>query len=384
MGAGSSAAAMPPSTPSSADSSASKSRCRCFPFAGRAKHVVVVEEPQVVSSEDATDECRFFCPLCMLFYDKMLKASCCGQYICDTCAIAFLKGKSIDCDSAALLGRLPPTECPYCTDTGLKFEQVHASELARNYEDSPAVAQKLASRVPKQEPGAPSPLKSGDTYEDMKRKMTFFPDGDSTAETPDKGGATNPGAAASARMDVSGGDLRSALESSLRMPPVPESPGQTSRSGSTPTSSAPASPGSVTRSPMPQMVVEEEVPPPPATPQAGDGEAGGDGQGEEEAGGDNSSVLSSVGSPVGDEVVSIPGTVSEGPVVVEEVGVDGAEGGDSEGRAEMDRSCPVGLANALAAAAEDPAGGGEAGADDQPQPQGDGEGSPGAQPSAQP
>ena len=96
----------------------------------------------------------------------MLKASCCGQYICDTCAIAFLKGKSIDCDSAALLGRLPPTECPYCTDTGLKFEQVHASELARNYEDSPAVAQKLASRVPKQEPGAPSPLKSGDTYED--------------------------------------------------------------------------------------------------------------------------------------------------------------------------------------------------------------------------
>ena len=58
---------------------------------------------------------------------------------------------------------------------------MHASELARNYEDSPAVAQKLASRVPKQEPGAPSPLKSGDTYEDMKRKMTFFPDGDSTA-----------------------------------------------------------------------------------------------------------------------------------------------------------------------------------------------------------
>ena len=136
---------------------------------------------------------------------------------------------------------------------------------------------------------------------------------------------------------------------------------------------------------MPQMVVEEEVPPPPATPQAGDEEAGGDGQGEEEAGGDNSSVLSSVGSPAGDEGVSIPGTVSEGPVVVEEVGVDGAEGGDSEGRAEMDRSCPVGLANALAAAAEGPAAaGGEAGADGQPQPQGDGEGSPGAQPSAQP
>ena len=77
-------------------------------------------------------------------------------------------GKSIDCDSAALLGELPSLDCPYCTKPPVQFLLVAASELARNYEDSPAVAQKLASRIPDKAPGAPSPLKTGDTYEDMK------------------------------------------------------------------------------------------------------------------------------------------------------------------------------------------------------------------------
>lgn len=77
-------------------------------------------------------------------------------------------GKSIDCDSAALLGDLPALDCPYCTKPPVQFLQVSATELARNYEDSPAVAQKLASRIPDKAPGAPSPLKTGDTYDDMK------------------------------------------------------------------------------------------------------------------------------------------------------------------------------------------------------------------------
>ena len=159
-------------------------------------------------------------------------------------------GKSIDCDTAALLGDLPPTDCPYCTKPPVKFVEVAASELARNYEDSPAVAQKLASRVPDKAPGAPSPLKTGDSYEDMKRKMTFF-DETGTA-TPEKSGATNPVAVASAGLDTSGGgNIRTALETSLRsMPTVPESPGQASVGSATPPST-PASPGSATASPAP-------------------------------------------------------------------------------------------------------------------------------------
>ena len=37
-----------------------------------ATKVQVVEEDPVLSSEDKTDECRFFCPLCMLFYERKI------------------------------------------------------------------------------------------------------------------------------------------------------------------------------------------------------------------------------------------------------------------------------------------------------------------------
>ena len=40
-----------------------------------ATKVQVVEQDPVLSSEDKTDDCRFFCPLCMLFYEsKVLHA----------------------------------------------------------------------------------------------------------------------------------------------------------------------------------------------------------------------------------------------------------------------------------------------------------------------
>lgn len=35
-----------------------------------ATKIAVKEEPVVLSSEDKTEECKFFCPLCMLFYER--------------------------------------------------------------------------------------------------------------------------------------------------------------------------------------------------------------------------------------------------------------------------------------------------------------------------
>ena len=154
------------------------------------------------------------------------------------------------------------------------------------------MAQKLASRISAQAPGAPSPLKTGDSYEDMKRKMTFFDETKGVA--PVKAGATNPGAVASAALDSSGGgNIRTALETSLRsMPTVPESPGRASSIGSTTPPGTPASPGSAGASPyVSQLDIMEE-----------------DGQ---------------------------PGD---------------ADPATPRDDAEMDRSCPAGLANALAAA----------------------------------
>ncbi len=216
------------------------------------------------------------------------------------CFNLHVAGKSIDCDTAALLGELPATDCPYCTKPPVKFVEVSSMELARNYEDSPAVAQKLASRIPDKAPGAPSPLKTGDSYEDMKRKMTFFDE--SNVATPDKTGATNPGAVASAGLDSSGGgNIRTALETSLRsMPTVPESPGQASSIGSTTPPGTPSSPGSAAGSPAPYMSQLDRM----------------------EEGGQAESA----------EALTPRDDADDSP--------------------EMDRSCPAGLANALAAAGE--------------------------------
>eukprot|EP01043_Picozoa_sp_COSAG02_P055549 COSAG02_NODE_6456_length_3560_cov_41.391794_5_plen_358_part_00 len=209
-------------------------------------------------------------------------------------------GKSIDCDTAALLGELPATDCPYCTKPPVKFVEVSSMELARNYEDSPAVAQKLASRIPDKAPGAPSPLKTGDSYEDMKRKMTFFDESNGT--TPEKTGATNPVAVASVGLDSSGGaTIRTALETSLRsMPTVPESPGQASSIGSATPPGTPSSPGSAAASPAPYVSQLDMM------------EEGGQAESAEAATPRN----------------------------------------DDEDSPQMDRSCPAGLANALAAAGE--------------------------------
>jgi hypothetical protein len=46
--------------------------------------VRVQEEEPVVSSEDKTEECKFFCPLCMLFYESKLRPTphrCCSVII---------------------------------------------------------------------------------------------------------------------------------------------------------------------------------------------------------------------------------------------------------------------------------------------------------------
>lgn len=209
-----------------------------------AKKVVAVEPappPKQISSEDANEQCRFFCPLCMLFYEGMLKAGCCDQYICQDCAMSYLAGKSIDCDAASLIEELPPIDCPYCANDGLVFMTVPLSELPRRYEDSPAVAAKLASRVRPVAPGAPSPLKTGDTFEDMKRKMTFFDEGKDTSGTPrSQANSSNNSIHNSSAGSVSGHnssldssgnssagavDVRAQLEQSFKnLPTLPESP----------------------------------------------------------------------------------------------------------------------------------------------------------------
>ena len=162
--------------------------------------------------------------------------------------------------------------------------------------------------------------------------MTFFDE--KSSQTPEKSGATNPGAMASAELNSSAGhaDIRTHLETSLRsMPTVPESPGQRSSGSATPPST-PASPGSATKS-SPALPYTSELDPmeegPPSLP--GHGGEMVTPRGADESPPDDPFALNgdAPGTPQGMEYADL-----------ERSGVEGSP--------EMDRSCPAGLANALA------------------------------------
>eukprot|EP00741_Cyanophora_paradoxa_P008178 tig00000025_g7914.t1 len=131
--------------------------------------------------EDPTDTCKFFCPICMLFFPAMLRASCCAQYVCETCALAYVKGRNgfpRGAPSHALPERLPAMECPYCAVDGFQILPVDAAEEARKYEDSPGVQHKREAVAQRRASGGgaycPSPLKIGDSFEALKAKMITF------------------------------------------------------------------------------------------------------------------------------------------------------------------------------------------------------------------
>lgn len=215
---------------------------------------------------------RLMC--CCAHGAALFKTTCCEQYACTLCIVEYLHSQQVGLapDESAIVEKLPNVKCPYCA-TPVRFQkvrltpgysgllrvtpghrapictadyrvccasyrrrcslnarcrlpraqQVLSSEAPRRYEDSPAVVRKLAARVPGgtypsgQEP---SPLKVGDTYEDMKRKMVPFegangPMSESDLALPTRSGSDNP-------LESS---LPRALEMSFRrMPPLPESP----------------------------------------------------------------------------------------------------------------------------------------------------------------
>ena len=129
---------------------------------------------------DDASKYPYYCPLCMEHFQDILEARCCGNYICLPCCLTFVQSKGIGtADVNEMLARRPEMSaisCPHCNTDGFKPELVALDNgKIRDYSmGAPANPESM------QNPHGYSPLKVGESFENMKRKMIPLTSGAAT------------------------------------------------------------------------------------------------------------------------------------------------------------------------------------------------------------
>jgi hypothetical protein len=157
------------------------------------------------------NEFKFFCPLCMMYFREILETTCCTEYICGFCHAEFVVSQAkMKPGSAAgpAAGRLAAgaagetaldercipkgLACPHCAaeSAGKPMRQLRRGDVARSYTDSPQTQAAMAQRASAAMPPPKSPLRVGDDFTAMTRKLKWMDDG---AECRDGGPATQAG-----------------------------------------------------------------------------------------------------------------------------------------------------------------------------------------------
>lgn len=108
---------------------------------------------------------KYYCPLCMQYYKFMWKSSCCSNYICLPCTQDYLKCKGVSFFASIESHKMEHVFCPHCQTKGFKPVVVEEQESVRDYHYS---YEPVSSAI------MPSPLKIGESFEDLKRKMIPF------------------------------------------------------------------------------------------------------------------------------------------------------------------------------------------------------------------
>lgn len=108
---------------------------------------------------------KYYCPLCMQYYKFMWKSSCCSNYICLPCTQDYLKCKGVSFYASIESHKMEHVFCPHCQTKGFKPVVVEEQESVRDYHYS---YEPVSSTI------MPSPLKIGESFEDLKRKMIPF------------------------------------------------------------------------------------------------------------------------------------------------------------------------------------------------------------------
>jgi len=84
------------------------------------------------------DVYKYYCPLCMFYYQEVQESNCCKNYICYQCAVQYVAGKGgVDKNIKRLPATLPPVSCPHCATDNLKLNAVCKSATVRLYHDTP-------------------------------------------------------------------------------------------------------------------------------------------------------------------------------------------------------------------------------------------------------
>eukprot|EP01012_Entosiphon_sulcatum_P047172 TRINITY_DN6387_c0_g1_i1.p1 TRINITY_DN6387_c0_g1~~TRINITY_DN6387_c0_g1_i1.p1 ORF type:complete len:337 (-),score=11.74 TRINITY_DN6387_c0_g1_i1:63-1073(-) len=162
---------------------------------------------------------RYYCPICMWHYKSIFKTVCCaGQYICEFCVLSMLRSRqgSLAAPDMHPHGFSMGFPCPFCC-ADLVIAAPKANETVRVYHESPCPQPRHPSR---------SPLKVGESFEDLKRKLVSFaqvgyqappaPEDISSLITDPPSSASQSGILASQAPATPPGQLRTALP---RTPP---------------------------------------------------------------------------------------------------------------------------------------------------------------------
>lgn len=126
---------------------------------------------------------KYYCPLCMSFFKDILKSKCCGNYVCIECCTSYLEKRSYKVSGIIEILSLAPfhnVNCPNCNIETFDPDLVIPDDPVRDYTDGPlplllAPSEEAHSHAHSHSQQQPttmnSPLKIGDTFEDIKRKM---------------------------------------------------------------------------------------------------------------------------------------------------------------------------------------------------------------------
>lgn len=85
--------------------------------------------------KDASIFC-YYCPLCMEFFESVLRTKCCANYICLKCSIEYLNAKGLALESVQeIIGNslLKDIVCPHCFTAGFNPQLVDREDSIRDY-----------------------------------------------------------------------------------------------------------------------------------------------------------------------------------------------------------------------------------------------------------
>jgi len=112
------------------------------------------------------------------YYAETLKTKCCHHHICTNCTSEMIWRQGGTCSGSLPDSQIAQISCPHCSNEVLKVSRISGSDNYRRYEDSPAFTKTAPRTAGLGANGsgnvAPSPLKIGDTYENMMKKMLTY------------------------------------------------------------------------------------------------------------------------------------------------------------------------------------------------------------------